>query len=191
MRPSILRRGLGVTLSLGSVLSIVLASACSSTIPRRQPTPGERFPDVQGQALDGTVWNLPGDLAGAPAILLIGYVQDAQFDLDRWLLGLAQLGTPVKVLEVPTIPGLVPGLFAGTIDSGMRSGIPQEDWGGVVTVYDDGQAIVDFLGNERPRNGRVVLLDTAGGVVWSADRGYSAALVRDLDATARRLLAGR
>ena len=81
----------------------------------------------------------------------------------------------------------MPGLIAGQIDAGMRRGIPEEDWGAVVTVYGDGDKIVDFLGNERPRNGRAVLLDATGRVVWFRDNGYSAGNVLSLKAAIESL----
>ncbi len=175
-----------------SVLALLLAlaaltGACSSPVPNRDPL-GEPFPGVRGSSLEGDEVELPGDLAGAPAVLLLGYVQDAQFDADRWLIGLLQAETPVRFLEVPTIPGFAPGLFAGSIDEGMRSGIPSEDWGGVVTLYrDDAARVVALTGNERPRNMRVVLLDAEGVVRWFHDRGFSAGKLLELDAAARDL----
>ncbi len=167
----------------------LLALGCSSTpIPNRDPV-GESFPEVAGEALDGKQWDIPGDLAGRPAILLIGYVQDAQFDIDRWLLGISQLGTPVPFLELPAIKGLAPRMFQGTIDEGMREGIPIEDWRGVVTLWsDDAAEVVELTGTERPRNARVALLDGEGRIVWFADRGFSAGQMMELDATARELL---
>lgn len=165
---------------------ILLLLACSSPIPNRDPV-GQAFPRVQGKSLEGEAMTLPDDLAGAPAILLVGYVQDTQFDLDRWLLGLLDSGTPVRILEVPTIPGLVPGLFSDSIDSGMREGIPSEDWSLVVTVYGDGDAIVELTGNTSPRNTRVLLVDGDGIVRWFHDRGYSARVMLELDEEARAL----
>lgn len=175
-------------LALLIVLAVGLAlPSCRTTVPNRDPS-GEIFPTVAGEGLDGEVWTLPEDLAGQPAVLLVGYVQDTQFDLDRWLLGLLQAETPGQVLEVPTIPGLVPGMFRGQIDGGMRSGIPSEDWGSVVTVYgDEAERIVTATGNERPRNGRVMVLDAKGRIVWFHDRGYSATKVLELDTTVRQL----
>ncbi len=181
------RRTLAPLASLA--LAAALAAGCSSTHPRRTPL-GEPFPAVVGESLAGERVALPEDLAGEPAILLLGYVQDAQFDLDRWILGLVQLETPVRVIEVPTIEGLVPGLFAGRIDEGMRGGIPAEDWGVVVTVYGEGaERVAEWTGTEGPRNGRVLLLDAEGRVAWFHDRGYSATKVAELDALARELLA--
>ncbi|MBT6178154.1 MAG: hypothetical protein HOI23_12985 [Deltaproteobacteria bacterium] len=171
---------------IGLVAVLVLAQACSSTIVNREPV-GESFPNVRGQSLAGEQFLIPGDFKGAPVILLIGYKQRTQFDLDRWILGLVQLGTPVRIIEVPTIKGLVPGLFANQIDNGMRKGIPEEDWGSVVTVYDEAAPIVAFTGNENASNGRIVLLDENGQVAWFTDRGYSAGQVKELDTLVRSL----
>ncbi|GJM21471.1 MAG: hypothetical protein DHS20C15_13860 [Planctomycetota bacterium] len=171
---------------LAAVLIALTLSACGSPLPNRDPV-GERFPKVQGASLEGESITLPDALAGKPAVLLVGYVQNTQFDLDRWILGLLQAGTPVQLLEVPTIDGLVPGMIANTINEGMRGGIPEEDWGSVVTVYDDAEAIVNFTGNTRPQNGRIFLLDASGTVRWFHDRGYSASVLLKLDELARSL----
>jgi hypothetical protein len=164
-------------------LTVVLAS-CGTTHPNRNPV-GETFPSVEGESLDGRAVRLPEDFAGQKMLLLVGYVQDSQFDIDRWLLGLLQGEVPVKFLEVPTIEGLVPGIFAGTIDGGMRKGIPEEDWGGVVTVYGDAADITRMTGTENPRNARVLLLDETGRVIWFHDRGYSPRLILEIERLVR------
>jgi len=173
------------SLSWSLLLGLLLA-ACSSPLPNLDPV-GEAFPRVSGEALSGEAVTLPDDLLGQPTILLVGYVQETQFDLDRWLLGLLDRGTPASIREVPTIPGLVPGLLSDNIDSGMRKGIPSEDWSSVVTVYGDGDAIVKLTGNTLPRNTRVLLLDADGVIRWFHDRGYSAGQMLDLDRAAREL----
>ncbi|MBL8726471.1 MAG: hypothetical protein JNK49_20680 [Planctomycetes bacterium] len=155
------------------------AASCRSTYPRRNPT-GEAFPTVRGEALDGTAVVLPEVGRGAPLLLLVGYEQNTQFDLDRWLLGLSEAGVRVRAYEVPTLPGLLPGLASGWIDGGMRRGIPKEDWGGVVTVYGDAKAIAQFTGNADGLPGRVILLDRNGVVAWFHDRGYSVGALRAL-----------
>ena len=66
------------------------------------------------------------------------------------------------------------------IDSGMRSGIPEEDWAAVVTVYEEADKLAAFTGNEAGRNGRVLLLDGEGQVVFYHDRGYSVGSLKKL-----------
>jgi hypothetical protein len=170
------------------ILAFILASlfGCRSAVPNRDPV-GEAFPQVTGTSLAGEAVTLPDARSGEPLLLLVGYVQDAQFDLDRWLLGLMQVDSSVARLEVPTLPGLMPGMAAGWIDDGMRSGIPREDWASVVTLYDEADPVLALTGNESPRNGRVLLLDAEGRVAWFHDRGFSAGKLMELDAAARAL----
>lgn len=174
------------TAQFAAVLLIAMAvAACSRTTPNRNPI-GETFPRVNGTSLAEKSYTIPDDFKGAPTLLIVGYVQDAQFDIDRWLLGLAQAKTPGRMYEVPAAKGLGARAASGFIDNGMRSGIPQEDWGVVITVYRDAGKIVEFLGNDKPRNARVVLLDAEGRVVWHHDRGYSATKLLELDSEMRK-----
>lgn len=167
------RRAVVVGLAAMTTCVLVLTlTSCSTVVDRRDPT-GELFPGVEGESLSGERVRFPDAFLGAPVVVLIGYRQDSQFDIDRWLLGATQAGLEVRLVEVPTIPGLVPRMASGFIDRGMRSGIPSEDWGSVVCVYGDAAAIVAFTGNENPLPGRVVLLDAEGRVVFFHDRGYS------------------
>ncbi len=158
-------------------ISFLLVSSCASTVENRDPT-GESLPRVEGETLEGESRSLPLQVN---TLLLVGYVQKAQFDADRWLVGLLQTPPAVRILEVPTIDGLFPRLIAGKIDAGMRSGIPSEDWESVVTLYgSDAREIVEFTGNESGRNIRVLLVDTEGVVRWFHDRGFSAGKLLEL-----------
>ncbi len=155
------------------LISATLLASCASRHPLRDPT-GEVFPSVVGNSLAGDKVRVPEDFLGKPLVLLVGYDQDAQFDADRWLVGLLQLELDVTIRELPTIPAFVPRLFSGMIDSGMRKGIPAEDWAAVVTVYGDGDKVAKFTGNARDNNMRAILLDADGRVRFFHDRGYSA-----------------
>ena len=171
-----------VLLPIAAAVCLVLTAGwtlgCQASYPRRDPT-GEYFPPVEGTSLAGESISIPAVWAGEPVLLLVGFEQNTQFDLDRWALGLWQNGITLRVVEVPTIPGLVPSLISERIDDGMRSGIPEEDWASVVTVYEEAEAIALFTGNENPLPGRILLIDGAGRVVSFHDRGYSVgALVR-------------
>jgi hypothetical protein len=152
------------------ILSLLL-TACSS-YPNQAIT-GQMFPTVSGQTLEKESMTLPDDLKGEITLLLIGYKQDSQFDIDRWLIGLDMTQTQVPVFEVPTIQGLFPRMFSTMIDNGMRSGIPKPLWKGVVTIYKDGDKVQAFTGNERSNNARVVLLNAQGTVIYFYDQGFS------------------
>lgn len=171
-------------------IALLGLAACSSPAPNLDPT-GSPFPPVVGSSLAGGEVPLPGAFGGEPAVLLVGYVQDAQFDIDRWILGLMQAETPVRIVEVPAITGFFPGLIAGTIDDGMRGGIPREDWDAVVTLYGDAaRRVKEITGEEGPRNARVLLLDPGGRIAWFHDRGYGAGRLLALDERVRALRDG-
>lgn len=153
-------------------ISLILLTGCATQYVNKDPT-GQLFPEISGQSLEKSNYKIPQDLAGRNVLLLLGYKQDAQFDIDRWLIGLDMTQTRIDVFELPTIQGMFPRMFKTQIDDGMRSGIPKELWKGVITVYQDGDRVQSFTGNENPNNARVVLLDNRGKVIYFYDRGFS------------------
>ena len=169
------------SLKLATTLAaLLLTVACSPTVPTPKDLTNRAFPQVKGESLTKEEITLPDHFKGKVTVLLVGYKQNAQFDIDRWILGILQAEIPVELVEVPTISGMVPQMIQGYINSGMRGGIPKEDWGSVVTVYSDAKKIVEAIGNEAPQNAHVVLLNKNSEIVWSTNRGYSAGQVLEL-----------
>lgn len=152
---------------------------CATTYTNRSPL-GEEFPEISGESLEKNEIKMPEYFEGNQVVLLLGYKQDSQFDIDRWLIGLDMTKTKVKIFELPTIQGMLPRMFSTFIDEGMRSGIPKELWGGVITVYADGAELQEFTGNENPNNARVLLLDKNGKVIYFFDRGFSVFALNEL-----------
>ena len=154
--------------------------ACSKTVLTPKEVENVHFPHVHGTNLNCETLAIPDAYSGKPTLLLVGYKQNAQFDIDRWILGAIQANIKAQIVEVPTIAGMMPRMVQSFINNGMRSGIPTSDWGSVVTVYEDAEKIINVLGNERPRNAHAVLLDKNGIIVWSSNRGYSASQILEL-----------
>jgi len=161
------------------ILISIMLFGCSTTYVNRNPV-GENFPTVNGQTLTEEERELPTYFKDSNVVLLLGYKQDSQFDIDRWLIGLEMTETKIKAYEIPTIQGLIPRMFKSSIDSGMRKGIPKELWGGVITIYGDGATVQEFTGNQNPNNARVLLLDKDGKVVYFHDRGFSVLALNEL-----------
>jgi len=161
------------------VLITLSVVGCSTTYINRNPV-GEIFPTVNGESLEKIDIEMPQYFNGSKVILLLGYKQDSQFDIDRWLIGLDQTETKVKVYELPTIQGLFPIMFSTFIDNGMRKGIPKELWGGVITIYRDGSVIQEFTGNENGNNARVLVIDENGKVIYFYDRGFAVSALNQL-----------
>ena len=161
------------------LLLTLFISACSTNYSNQLIT-GQPFPSVNGESLEQNSVNIPEDMAGQYTLLLIGYKQDSQFDIDRWLIGLDMTNTKVAAYEIPTIQGMFPRMFSSMIDNGMRAGIPKSMWNGVITVYKDGEKIQAFTGNENPNNARVVLLDEKGVILYFYDDGFSVAALNQV-----------
>jgi hypothetical protein len=163
----------GVLYNVAMIIVASLFAGCGSTYQNRNIV-GEAFPSVKGRNLEGLEKVLPDEFKGKKVILILGYEQKTQFDVDRWGIGFFTADLPLpSVYEIPTIPGLIPSLFKESIDSGMRSGIPKESWKDVITVYgSDGSALAKWTGTEGARNCRVILLDETGKVRWMHDKGY-------------------
>ena len=164
------------------MLSLLFLTACSTQYPNQQPV-GKQFPSITGQSLEQQQFRIPQDFSGRSILLLIGYKQDSQFDIDRWLIGLDMTQTRIDAIELPTIQGMFPRMFKSQIDNGMRAGIPKELWKGVITVYQDGDRVQAFTGNQNPNNARVVLLDGQGRIIYFYDRGFSVDALNELRAT--------
>lgn len=155
--------------------------ACSATIvPQSGNLVDRQFPRVEGRSLEQKTVVIPDNFRGKPVAILIGYQQKAQFDIDRWILGLLQAEVALQIVELPTIAGMMPQMVQGFIDNGMRKGIPPSDWASVVTVYEDAEKIINHFGNDRPQSARVVILDTQGRVVWTSNSGYSASQILEI-----------
>lgn len=162
------------------VYMALFCSGCARTFENQNPLQ-QTFPSVRARVLTDEQVRIPEFFRNKPTLLLVGYVQEGQFDIDRWILALKQLKTPIDIAEVPAIQGVFPRIISNQINSGMRDGIPQGDWKIVFTVYEDAELIAKFLGNSRPRNTRVVLLDNDGRVQWFYDQGFSADGAIELD----------
>jgi hypothetical protein len=163
-----------------SIFASLVIIGCSSRVSAPGDLTNSPFPSVTGTSLSGESVQIPERYKGKNTLLLIGYTQRAQFDIDRWILGALQADVKAQIVEVPTIAGMVPQMVQGFIDGGMRSGIPKSDWASVITVYEDANKIIQALGNDRPQSAYVILLDKEGRIVWTSNIGYSASQVLEL-----------
>ncbi|MGB3724534.1 MAG: hypothetical protein WA981_02120 [Glaciecola sp.] len=162
------------------MVAVFALSACASYDYKGTLNLGDAMIAATGESLEGEVVEIPEAFRGQTTLLIFGYVQDSQFDIDRWLIGLDMTNTQIPVYEIPTIQGMAPRMFSTFIDNGMRKGIPKELWKGVITVYKDGDKVQQFTGNTRPNNARVMLLNSVGNIVYFYDRGFSVSALNEL-----------
>ena len=62
----------------------------------------------------------------------------------------------------------------------MRAGIPKELWKGVITLYEDGETMQAFTGNENANNARIILINKQGKILYFYDRGFSVSALNAL-----------
>jgi hypothetical protein len=150
-----------------------MLQSCANYDYPSQVKMGENIIEFEGESLAGEPTSIPQVFTGQNTLLLFGYVHKSQFDIDRWLIGLDQTNTQVAVYEIPTIKGMFPQMFSTVFDNAMREGNPKEIWKGVITVYKDGENVQRYTGNVKPKNARVLLINTQGEVMHFYDRGFS------------------
>mgnify|MGYP000044153456 CR=1 FL=1 len=153
------------------MITLVL-SGCSTTYTNKN-VQGMVVPTMTGETLTQKTVTLPSVFDSPLSLLLVGYKQDSQFDIDRWLIALDMTETNITAYEIPAIQGMFPRMFSTLINNGMRAGIPKELWGGVITLYADGDQLQQFTGNEQPNNARVLLINNQGEILYFYDRGFA------------------
>lgn len=157
----------------------LLLSACSTTYKNKDVS-GQSVPVMLGNTLEKETVEIPTMFNDSVSLLLVGYKQNSQFDIDRWLIGLDMTDTKVAAYEIPAIAGMFPSMFKTQINDGMRKGIPKELWKGVITLYKDGETMQAFTGNENGNNARIILIDGKGKVLYFYDRGFSVNALNEL-----------
>lgn len=161
------------------LLLTLFLTACSTSYSNKNVT-GIKMPQMSGETLEKQQVSLPQLFDSPLSLLLVGYKQDTQFDIDRWLIGLDMTQTDISAYEIAAIQGMFPRMFSTLINDGMRSGIPKELWAGVITLYEDGDAMQAFTGNERANNARVLLINKTGNIIYFYDRGFSVEALNDV-----------
>ncbi len=150
-----------------------------------------RFPTVEGNNLNRRHFRLPADLDGAWRLVVVAFEQWQQRLVDSWLPQLKQLAAEhgnTAVYEVPVL-GRKWLLGRALIDGGMRAGIADSAVrDGTITVYTDVGAFARRAGISDTKTISVLLLNTAGEIVWRTSGGYAALAFGELEA---RLAAGR
>jgi hypothetical protein len=174
--------------AFGLALAPLATLACGcNVVPSRDPV-GEYLPPAEGKTLAGVPTTLAESLAGAPAVLLVPYTDDAQFDAEVWALGLAQLGTPVRRFELGVVPSAAGVLLTPAINVDRRNRRAEVKWPDVLCFSGDGaDALATQTGLGSAQYARVLLVDHEQRIVWFCDQGFTAERVLELDGHARAL----
>lgn len=136
---------------------------------------GFRFPEITAETLSGKKKTLPDAARGAPALIVVAFVREAQDMIDSWV-------NPIKeefhdanyfaVYEIPVITSAIWRPMRRMIDSGMRSGIPVRDHDYVMTVYSSAPELTEPLEIQDHSLAYLYLIDSTGVIRWQGS-GYA------------------
>lgn len=142
------------------------------------------FPEITGRNLNDVAYNLPADFEGAFNVVFLVFHLPQQALVNTWLPyadALAGRFSDLHVYELPTLTQR-DGLFRTYIDSGMRSGIPdQEGRARTITLYLDRPRFLRGLGLVSDQTIYTLLVVPSGEILWMAEGAYSQAKATDLE----------
>ena len=125
---------------------------------------GKTFPKITAYSLAKTEVRLPEMSIGKVTLIGIAFVKGAQEMLDSWSISFEdRFSNKANYVyyEIPMLGGLWK-LFRGSIDGGMRAGIPTEKHKNVLTHYGNYKDYTSYLLIDNINNGYVFLLDKEG-----------------------------
>jgi hypothetical protein len=146
------------------------------------------FPALQVRDLEGVEYVIPDALPGGPHVIILAFQRWQQVLVERWKPGLEELAERHPGMQVWEVPSLSKGyrLFRGTIDGGMRAGIPDPDVRRhTLTAYTDVGALARALEISSLDTVQVFLVDCDGTVRWRAEGEPAATSFAELDAAAQ------
>jgi uncharacterized protein YbjT (DUF2867 family)/carbon monoxide dehydrogenase subunit G len=139
------------------------------------PSQPPKLSPPSGRALDGTEYELPGDLAEQQNFLVVAFRREQQRVVDQWLpwlIGLARHRSDVAVYELPVLSSVY-GPARWFIDGGMTRGIPDAAARApTITVYADPRKVVDNLGLAGTDTIAVPLVERSGRILASEIGGF-------------------
>ena len=139
------------------------------------PSKAPMLSPLASRALDGTEYELPGDLATQHNFLVVAFRREQQRVVDQWLpwlIELEQQRSDVAVYEMPVLSSIY-GPARWFIDGGMTRGIPDAAARArTITVYTDVQKVVDCLGLAGTDTIAVLIVERSGRILASEVGGF-------------------
>lgn len=130
---------------------------------------GFRFPEITAETLSGKKKTLPDAAKGAPALIVVAFVREAQDMIDSWVMpikGEFRDTENIAIYEIPVISSAIWRPMRSIIDGGMRSGIPKADHDYVMTVYGSASELTGPLEITDHSSAYLYLIDRKGIIRW-------------------------
>ena len=128
----------------------------------------QAFPEISAETLSKKQVVFPQAVGGKYAFILIAFKRQTQGEVDSWLDPFWEDFSGKKGItffEIPMISGNWKWM-SSWIDSGMRSGVPDEKHDHVATYYGPLKKYFDYFDIRDSGTVHVFLLDKKGRIIW-------------------------
>lgn len=133
-----------------------------------------RFPAVTGEALDGTPFAAPRDIAGGRMVALFGFALDHRTELESWIPFLDEVARAGKVRVRLFVPLGVPKLLRGSLVGAMKAGVTQPELrASTIPLFVDVEAFCRALGIAERTHLNVLLIEPDGSVAWRGTGSFT------------------
>jgi len=124
------------------------------------------LPRFDAEALSGRKLTMPAAVQGHPALLIVGFTHGSGPHCTDWA---KRLESEFKTIERYTVIFLedAPKLVRGMAKSGIRSGVPKEQFDRYVTVTEHEKEVKEAVHFQAPDDAYLVLLSPDGTVRWT------------------------
>jgi hypothetical protein len=127
----------------------------------------DRIPNVDGKSLNGEQVELPKDLRGSNAILIVGFTRKSGEQSKRWELEVSKMmacdGQSLQWYELPVLSD-VPRLVRPLVLRAMRSGLTPELRSHFIPIYSNSEAWKRSVNFSVPEDAYIALINKSGKV---------------------------
>lgn len=131
-----------------------------------------KFPEISGSNLEGENYTLPYDLKGELNIIIIPFLRQQQYSVNKWAAYLANVKKSYSFIDFYEVPTLAVGygLMRFMIDGGMRAGIPNPDTREhTITLYTNKAKFKKKLGIKTEKKIYLYLVNRKGKILWQSE----------------------
>ena len=143
-----------------------------------------RFPAVSGEALDGTPFVAPRDLAAGRTVALVAFALDHRPELETWVPYVDALVHSRADVRARLFAGIgVPKLMRGAIVKAMKAAVTAPELrASTIPLFVDVPAFAGALGIADRSHLSILLVEPDGRITWRGSGPYSQAAGASLTA---------
>ena len=146
-----------------------------------------RFPAVSGEALDGTPFVAPRDLAAGRTVALVAFALEHRAELETWVPYIDALVRSRADVRARLFPGIgVPKIMRGAIVKAMKAAVTAPELrASTIPLFVDVPKFSNALGIADRSHLTILLVEPDGRITWRGSGPFSEAAGASLTAALR------